>query len=215
MGAIPLGGGLYLDSSTGKTFSKTGGGYFAGQAEGDAEMAQRGQTAKAVSPVAVSKESAAAPAPAAIPVALTETKPQVKAATPDLIQITEDGMAIEVITDLLFEDLGGTEILNIARHDLVNGIDVRYQQISNLAKIQSTFGGPNLISIQNSIEQIFNRFPLKRYQYVPTKTDDPSGLNRHLYADASGNIIIELDGLEDTMQIEIEFKAADTTDIIY
>jgi hypothetical protein len=201
MAIIPLGHGWFVDSATGKTSQSTGGGYFAGQAAGDAELAKR-------------EQAAAAAAPAAKPAA-TETKPQVKAATPDLIQITEDAMSIEVITDLLFEDIGGTEILNIARHDLINGIDVKYQQISNLSKIQSTFGGPNLISVQNPIEQIFNRFPLKRYQYVPTETADPSGLNNHLYVDASGNINIELDNLEENMQIEIEFKAADTTDIIY
>jgi hypothetical protein len=139
----------------------------------------------------------------------------VKAATPDLIQITEEGMAIEVMTDLLFEDIGGTEILNIARHDLINGIDVKYQQISNLAKIQSTFGGPSLISVQNPIEQTFNRFAIKRYQYIPETTQDPSNLNNHIYMDASGNLNIELDNLQDNMQVEIEFKAANATDIIY
>ena len=139
----------------------------------------------------------------------------VKAATPDLIQITEEGMDVEVMTDLLFEDIGGTEILNMSRHDLINGIDIRYQQISNLSKIKSLLGGSNLVSTQNSIEQIFSRFPLKRYQYVPVKTDDPSGLNNHVYSDASGNITIELSNIEENMQIEIEFKSADTTDIIY
>ena len=202
MGAIPLGGGRYVDADTGRTFSKTGGGYFAGEAEAAAELAK-------VKIVAATAPAPAASAPAA------ETKPQVKAATPDLIQITEEGMSIEVITDLLFEDIGGTEILNIARHDLINGVDVKYQQISNLSKIQSTFGGSSLISTQNPIEQIFNRFAVKRYQYIPSETADPSGLNNHLYVDSSGNINIELDNLEENMQIEIEFKAADTTDIIY
>lgn len=167
-------------------------------------------------PVAPVFVAPVAPAPAASSqTSRPSPQPEVKAATPDLIQITEEGMAIEVITDLLFEDIGGTEILNISRHDLINGIDVRYQQISNLAKIQSTYGGANLISIQNPIERIFDRFALKRYQYVPTNTDDPSGLNNHMYVDPSGGINIELYNLEDNMQIEIEFKAADTTDIMY
>jgi hypothetical protein len=201
MTEVPLGHGWFVDTNTGKSYEKTGGGYFAGEAAAAEEIANR-------------QIAAAAAAPASNPPA-TETKPQVKAATPDLIQITEEGMSIEVITDLLFEDIGGTEILNIARHDLINGVDVKYQQISNLSKIQSTFGGSSLISTQNPIEQIFNRFAVKRYQYIPSETADPSGLNNHLYVDSSGNINIELDNLEENMQIEIEFKAADTTDIIY
>lgn len=145
----------------------------------------------------------------------TSATPEIKAATPDLIQITEEGMSVEVIADLLFEDIGGTEILNIARHDLINGIDIKYQQISNLAKVESTFGGNNLINLQNPIEQIFNKFALKRYQYVPETTDDPSGLDNHVYLDASGSLNIELVNLAENMQIEIEFKTASTTDIIY
>jgi hypothetical protein len=143
------------------------------------------------------------------------TQPETKAATPDLIQLNEEAMPIEAITDLLFEDIGGTEILNIARHDLINGIDIKYQQISNLVKIENIFGGSNLIGVQNPIEQTFGRFALKRYQYVPATTDDPSGLDNHIYVDESGNVNLELHNLEDNMQIEIEFKAADTTDIIY
>lgn len=154
--------------------------------------------------------------PAAQPVSKAVTsQPEVKAATPDLIQITEEGMSVEVITDLLFEDIGGTEILNVARHDLINGIDIKYQQISNLAKIKSTFGGNNLINMQNPIEQIFNKFALKRYQYIPEITEDPSGLDNHVYLDTSGNLNIELINLAENMQIEIEFKTASTTDIIY
>lgn len=142
-------------------------------------------------------------------------QPEIKVATPDLIQITEEGMPLETIADLLFEDIGGTEILNIARHDLINGIDIKYQQISNLAKIETNFGGDNLISLQSPVEQIFNKFALRRYQYVPETTDDPSGLDNQVYLDSSGNLNIELINLTDNMQVEIEFKTASTTDIIY
>lgn len=147
--------------------------------------------------------------------ASSQSFPDVKAATPDLIQITEEGMSAEIIADLLFEDIGGTEILNVARHDLINGIDIKYQQISNLVKVESNFGGNSLINIQNPIEQIFNKFALKRYQYIPEVTDDPSGLDNHVYLDASGSLNIELINLAENMQVEIEFKTVSTTDIIY
>jgi hypothetical protein len=153
--------------------------------------------------------------PATSSTSSSASQPDIKAATPDLIQLNEDAMPVEAITDLLFEDIGGTEILNIARHDLINGIDIKYQQISNLVKIENIFGGSNLIGVQNPIEQTFGRFALKRYQYVPATTSDPSGLDNHIYVDESGNVNLELYNLEDNMQIEIEFKSADTTDIIY
>lgn len=145
----------------------------------------------------------------------TSVQPEVKVATPDLVQVVEDGTPPEVIADLLFEDIGGTEILSLSRHDMINGIDIKYQQISNLAKVESTFGGDSLINLQNSIEQIFKTFPIKRYQYLPENSNDPSGLNNQAYLDASGNLNIEFINIVDGMQIEVEFKTIDINDIIY
>jgi spore coat assembly protein SafA len=142
-------------------------------------------------------------------------KPTAKAATPDLIQLNEEAFPVDAIADLMFEDLGGTEILNFARHDLVNGIDIKYHQISNLDKIESIYGASKLISLQETSEQIFSKYPLKRYKYVPNTTDDPSGFNSPLYLDADGNLIVELGGLTNSNQIEVEFQAADTNDIMY
>jgi len=141
--------------------------------------------------------------------------PTAKAATPDLIQLNEEAFPVEMMTDLLFEDIGGTELLNFARHDLVNGIDIKYHQISNLDKIETIYGAAKLISLQETSEHIFSKFPLKRYQYVPNKTDDPSGFNNPVYLDSDGNLVIELENLTNSNQIEIEFQAADTNDIIY
>ena len=138
-----------------------------------------------------------------------------KPASPDLIMLEEEAFPVEVITDLLFEDIGGTEILNFARHDLISGIDIKYQQISNLAKIDTIYGGANLIALQNTSEQVFKKYPLGRYDFTPEITDDPSGFNSPVYLDAAGNLIVELKNIDNSYQIEIEFQSAKTNDIIY
>lgn len=138
-----------------------------------------------------------------------------KPASPDLILLEEEAFPVEVITDLLFEDIGGTEILNFARHDLISGIDIKYQQISNLAKIDTIYGGANLIALQNTSEQVFKKYPLGRYDFTPEITDDPSGFNSPVYLDAAGNLVVELKNIDNSYQIEIEFQSAKTNDIIY
>jgi hypothetical protein len=138
-----------------------------------------------------------------------------KPASPDLIMLEEEAFPVEVITDLLFEDIGGTEILNFARHDLISGIDIKYQQISNLAKIDTIYGGANLIALQNTSEQVFKKYPLGRYDFTPEITDDPSGFNSPVYLDAAGNLVVELKNIDNSYQIEIEFQSAKTNDIIY
>lgn len=239
MPIIPLGGGQFVDSSTGKApAKKTTPAPSNSQFGPDTPWAKAvaaykpPKTSSVVAPVTTSKnkgdlsslspeasditpEPSAPVSTSAASTSAAATRPDVKPATPDLIQISEEAVPVEVMTTLLFENIGGTEILGMARHDLINGIDISYQQISNLAKVESTFGGQNLISLHNSTEQIFKSYGLRRYQYVPNSTDDPNGLNNHVYLDSSGSLVIELSNLLPDMEIEVEFKTADTNDIMY
>jgi hypothetical protein len=201
MAIVRLGGERFVDTTTGKTFSTTGGGYFSGGST---------QLSPPVDPIPQVPEQAT-PQPGSE----TTPQPDVKAATPDIIQINEEAVDVEVMLRLLFENLVGTELLSFSRHDLIDGIDARYQQISNLSKIDAVSGPSTLINLSNTIEQIFKNYQLRRYQNVPYATADPSGLNNHVYLDDSGSICIELNGLLPNMQIEIEFKSADTNDIMY
>ena len=53
-------------------------------------------------------------ATAALPKAVaTTTNNSVKIATPDLILLNDDVMSIEIMTDLIFEDIGGYELATI------------------------------------------------------------------------------------------------------
>jgi hypothetical protein len=146
---------------------------------------------------------------------ISPTDKQSKPASPDLILLNEEAFPIEVMTELLFEDMASLELLNFARHDTVNGINIKYHQISNLDKIETIYGGAKLIALQNTSEQVFSKYPLKRYSYIPDTTDDPSGFNSQVYLDSDGNLVIELQNLSNSSQIEVEFQSADTNDIIY
>lgn len=147
--------------------------------------------------------------------ASSSPKPDTKPATPDLIMITDEAFPVELITDLLFEDIGGTEILNIARHDLIDGADLAYQQISNIAKVTTIAGGANLQALTQTSEDLFSQFPLRRYQYVPESTDDPSGMNRNVYLNNNGDLVVELTGVDNSYQLEVSFQVGSVSDIIY
>jgi hypothetical protein len=59
----------------------------------------------------------------------------VKIPTPDLVLFNTAPMPIEVMSDLIFEDIGGIELLSLSRSDMVNGQDILYSPISNLSSI--------------------------------------------------------------------------------
>ena len=60
-------------------------------------------------------------------------KADIKVATPNLIIQGSELVPIEIMTDLIFEDIGGQEIITITRSDIINGQDVLYRPIKYLA----------------------------------------------------------------------------------
>ena len=65
----------------------------------------------------------------------TTADANIKVASPDIILISNESLPIELLTDLIFENIGGREILNIARSDTINGQDILYQPISLYSKL--------------------------------------------------------------------------------
>jgi hypothetical protein len=132
-----------------------------------------------------------------------------KAATPDLILTKEDSLPVELMTDLIFEDIGGTELINISRHDLVSGQDVIYSPIKNLAEISKQYNPQNIISLQDSASAIFKNFAIKLEDFIPETGTGPNGEIVYLEAD-TGNIVINLVNVSKNEQIEVEILDSGT-----
>ena len=141
----------------------------------------------------------------------------VKIATLDLIQLTgEESVPVEVMTDLLFEDIGGQEIINISRHDIVNGQDVLYQPIKNLTSLQFQYNPQNILALQNTSDAYFKNFPIKFNTHVPDVGTGPNGEIVYLESE-TGNIIINVINLAVDEQVEVQILSAGTmfNDTIY
>lgn len=188
MAIVPLGGERFIDTATGKTFSTTGGGYFAGESQ----AASGNVDAKAFVP---STSSSATPSSA--------SATSVKIATPDIMIGKDEAVPVEIMTNLIFEDIGGQEIINIARTDLVNGQKVVYQPIKNLSDINSQYNSNNIMSLENTSETVFNNFPIRLDTHVPdySLSDSP---NVPVYIDTDGNLVIEVINMETGEQVEVE-----------
>jgi hypothetical protein len=100
-------------------------------------------------------------------------KPSIKPATPDLILFNED-LPIELLTDLLFEDIGGIEILTIARSDLINGQNFSYGLIANSAELAKAYSPDNFFKVPGGTSDIFENFPIKFAVHVPDIGTAPS-----------------------------------------
>lgn len=127
----------------------------------------------------------------------------VKTSIPGNILFDDDSVPVELMTDLVFENIGGQELINIARNDTVNGQSVSYQIIKNLSDIEQQYNSNNILSLQATSDKYFNNFPIKLDNKVPQYPTGPNGSN--VYSDIkTGDIIVEAVNLESDEQIEIQ-----------
>jgi hypothetical protein len=133
----------------------------------------------------------------------------VKTAPIDTILFNDDEVPIEVMTDLIFEDIGGQELINIARNDIINGQQVSYQPIKNISSIQQQYNPNNILSVQSTSDKYFANFPIKLENKIPESGTGPN--NVHVYLDSTnGNLVIEAINVESDEQIEVEITVSGT-----
>ena len=129
----------------------------------------------------------------------------------DTILFNDETLPVEIMADLLFENIGGQELINIARNDIVNGQTVSYQPIKNLTTINQQYNPNNIVSLQNTSDKYFANFSIK----LETKTleegegSGPDGAYVYI-EDATGDLIVELINLEPDEQIEVQISLSGT-----
>jgi len=143
------------------------------------------------------------------PVTQTPPPPPVKTAPIDTILFNEDAVPIQIMADLIFENIGGQELINIARNDTVNGQTVIYQPIKNLTSIQQEYNPNNIVALQATSDKYFQNFSIKLDNKVPSPGTGPNGA--HVYIDPeTGNLVVEAVNLDTDEQIELEITVSGT-----
>jgi hypothetical protein len=132
----------------------------------------------------------------------------VKTATPDIILFDDQSVSTESMADLIFENIGGQELVNIARNDTINGQDISYQPIKNIKSLQQAYNPNNILGIQKTSDKYFAGFSISFDQKFP---NEGSGLNgQNIYVDELGNLVIEAIGLNNDEQIEVQLSTSGT-----
>ncbi len=136
----------------------------------------------------------------------------VKTATPDIILFDDQSLSTESMADLIFENIGGQELINISRSDTINGQEISYQPIKNVKLLQQSYNPNNILGIQKTSDKYFAGFPILFDQKFP---NEGSGLNgQNIYVDESGNLVIEAIGLNNDEQIEVQLSTSGTIYIV-
>jgi hypothetical protein len=151
----------------------------------------------------------ATPATVSPAVVAAVVAPPVKTAPIDTVLFNDEQVPIEVMSDLIFEDIGGHELINIARNDIINGQDISYQPIKNLTSLQQQYNPNNILSVQSTSDKYFSNFAIKLENKTPNIGNGPFGSN--VYIDPlTGNMVVDAINLETDEQIEIEITLSGT-----
>jgi hypothetical protein len=143
--------------------------------------------------------------PAKAFVASSPPPPPTKTAPIDTILFDDQSMSIEIMTDLIFEDIGGQELINIARNDIVNGQQVSYTPIKNLGLIQQMYNPNNILRLQATSEKYFSNFSIKFEEKVPLVGNGLNGTNVYI-EEATGDLIIEGVNINNDELFEVEIS---------
>lgn len=138
---------------------------------------------------------------------LTPVATPVKTAPIDTVEFIDETLSAELMLDLLFEDVGGQELLTIGRNDTVNGQDVVYQPFKNLKILQEIYNPTNLVKLSETSDKIFSNFTIDLKEKIPTVGNGANGANYYLDM-TTGDGVIELVNLKSDEQVEIQIGTA-------
>lgn len=153
------------------------------------------------------------------PEILVYNRPEpVKIPTPDLIVTGESPLPPESMVDLIFQKIGGHEIISISRSENVNGQNIRYQPIKNVGEINREYDSKRIIPLPNSSLFYSNSFAIDILSKIPAKglgfspIDD--SLNIYVATDTVvPSLIIESVNLGPKERIQVEIiKSSDVFD---
>jgi hypothetical protein len=138
-----------------------------------------------------------------LPVSSTPPPPPTKTAPIDTILFDDNSLSIEIMTDLVFEDIGGHELLSISRSDIINGQPVSYSPIKNLGLVQQRYNPNNILGLQSTSDKYFANFAIKFDEKVPLQGNGINGLNVYI-DEVTGDLIIETINMNSDEQIEVQ-----------
>lgn len=131
-------------------------------------------------------------------------KQTVKVATSNLFITDERIDKTDMIADAILEDIGGQEIINISRNDLLNGQNITYNVIENLASTQRQFNPNELVKLQATSAEFFDSFTIDLNSFTPSYGTGTNGDIVYVDPD-TGDVVVNTINVNNNLVVEVEF----------
>jgi hypothetical protein len=98
---------------------------------------------------------------------ITKPNESTKIATPDLILLKEEALPVDTMSDLIFDDIGGQEIINVSRNDLINGVNSYYQLLSDIENTSNQYNSSTLIPLPGQSSFYLQNYAISLEKHIP------------------------------------------------
>jgi hypothetical protein len=136
----------------------------------------------------------------------------IKIPSRDVVNIETQLPDIAEIEKYIYQDIAGTELINLVRHDTISGVNVVYSVISDLTKVNIDFDPSLLLLNKAQYQSVFNQFSIKLTNKIPDETyyDENSELPENnlltnAYYDGE-DLVLEFINVKDTELVQIEIE---------
>jgi hypothetical protein len=132
-----------------------------------------------------------------------------------LIALQRDGADQALITSVLFEQIGATELVKFVKNDTVDGLNPQYNVISNIADLKTKLDTSYLIAKQRPDVTIDNGFSIRLQDKLPSIDYlFDNNIPNYIHFDATmgqyGSLVIELDNIDVDEIVEVEIDTNGT-----
>ena len=137
----------------------------------------------------------------------------VKQADPDIIITAgEEPLSPELLLELQYEDLAGVELINISRSDTIDGQNVIYSPVKNLASLRRKYNPNNIIALPAVSSSLFSKYAIDLILRIGE--DPATGLPYEPYFDQNGDLVIEIEDVREDEIVEIEVDSSGTINLV-
>lgn len=133
------------------------------------------------------------------------------------VDLSSETVPESLLEFLLFEQIGGQELISISRADVLNGQNASYTVINNLSDVASQYSSDNILSLPGTLPDLFKVYGLVLENYIPglefSQLDLQSKLpnespNSYVDIDASSNtknnLVIEFKNMQANYEVEVQ-----------
>lgn len=133
-----------------------------------------------------------------------------KTGDPQFFVLSDPAATVEEMENAIWQNIGGHEIISLARRDLLDGINLNYNLISNLKELQREYNPQTILPIEDIIAKYFERFGLKFENFLPSARQLQSqGASSPVELDSEGNIVIYVKNIKDNQEVEVQVLGAE------